>query len=260
MLLKLIKYDLQNGLKQYAIMFGIALAIIISTIISAVAESDFMIGMSVLTAVLATVALVCLFIFVSVSGFRRHLGKNESYLTYTLPVSESRIILSKLITVFIWWMLVAVSIVAVWATVTQFIFLANSNENVIDTFRSFLDMFEIEYTTIFFTFLFMFIFQITFVIALMLFCVALMNIPAIRNKNWGLPVALLTGFISYQGTGILAVVIWWFIRGMYDGLSTMEAGNSAVISMLWVLAAMYFIVSVIFYFLSIFTVKRHRQV
>lgn len=130
---KLLKYELKSVRKWYLSLYGIAL--VLSSVVgvwlkyleSHSSDSILPTIVSILTflsfgAVIASLLLSTLFLIVK--RFKRNIYGRQGYLTLTLPVTTHQILISKLISAFIWFVLSAL------VTILSISFVAIFSENI----------------------------------------------------------------------------------------------------------------------------------
>ena len=106
MLKKLLKYDIKGTSKNLIPFYGIVLLLSILVRLSGIIKEHFPItgfinAMMLLFFIIAVIAIVFYTFFVAIRRFYQTVLKDEGYLTNTLPVKRSNIILSQILTALI---------------------------------------------------------------------------------------------------------------------------------------------------------------
>ena len=106
MLSKLLKYDFKSLAKSLVPFYGLVILLGLLVRISGIVKEHFPVtsfinGMMLMFFIMLIVAILFYTFFVSIRRFYRNVLKDEGYLTNTLPVKRSNIILSQTITSFV---------------------------------------------------------------------------------------------------------------------------------------------------------------
>ena len=148
MLIKLLKYDILADYKRYCAIYIAMLAASVMILLSNNPVTDFMSDSGLLKGLissaffaLSSAAAVMVLIF-SISRFYKNLIRDEGYLMHTLPVPTWQLLVSKLITVYIWTVAtVLIELICLSMAFEDF----NFFEIISNIFRLFSDRTEIFY-------------------------------------------------------------------------------------------------------------------
>lgn len=125
MLGKLLKYDMKAGARMIPVTYaGIAVFYLLGLIAKATKIEQLKVSAVFLLAVAAAAAIILTFLYV-IMRFHKGVFGAEGYLTQTLPVSKGQIILSKLISAYVW---IVISAVAAALAVMGLLHLLDSEE------------------------------------------------------------------------------------------------------------------------------------
>jgi len=125
---KFIKYELKTYYKNY---IGLFLISILLNSFLLYKQGDWMEGIGTALISLVTFGTALVVLIFSVMSFNKDLYEDRGYLTFTLPISSNKILLSKIITSIIWF-----SIAGIVTSIFQFITIRNLLPD------EFLDMFN----------------------------------------------------------------------------------------------------------------------
>ncbi|GHV08074.1 ABC transporter permease [Clostridia bacterium] len=271
MLGKLIKYDLRFGAKQYAFVGAITAALILLMGFGRVTNQEWMTVLFMVLAVMATVALLVLYVVISVRHMYTQMCGNESIMGYTLPVSPHSLLLSKLISMLIWAVATVGAVILFWWLAVDLMFLRPEGESLKDVFGFAMDQLAqlgIEITSGAWLG-----FGVTFVVGYLQFitalalCTAIANIPALKERGSGVVVAVLCflfggQIINTASTWIYGLVTKTATGGVFGfNFDTPESQVIETISNLMVFQCVSAAVQcVIFYFLAVWIMDRKRSI
>lgn len=259
-MLKLMKYEFIHSLRTYLTAFGLFL--ICCIMIPFAIEfnvAELMPFISVLMGFAFTffVAGIAIGMFVSIfTSFQRSMFKNQGYLTLTLPVTTTELILSKMIVTAFWIFLgccVLVFGIFLMVVIAGFISEGIFSSNVYDTiWRIICSMMEYVFyhPFDFISDAFTIITTITFVVASIYFSITLMHTNYVRNHRMLFAVIFYVAFnIIVQST--IGVVHESLIRILGGTFST----NYLFLMMMFV----YFIIGVLLTMGTIYLIDHHIE-
>lgn len=265
MLGKLIKYDLMFGAKKYAIMAALTAAFLAVAAIGATLESELVFGLAIFLAVIATVVYAVMYIVISIRHLSSQLCSTESYLGYSLPTSTHTLVLSKLISIFIWGVVTTAIIVFFWVVGIGGVALAQSEISLGDLWNEMVRSMQMAgigeggMSSIVSLLIWMGITASLMSISLLGLSVAVCNIPFLKERGIG----TVTGVVGY-------FVLIFAINFAFGKIGEIFIENGAELNQLLQnfspyvdsITIFYSIASVIVavgvYFLTVYTVEKHR--
>lgn len=265
MLGKLIKYDLMFGAKKYAIIAALTAAFLVVAAVAASLESELVLGIAIFLAVIATIVYAVMYIVISVRHLSTQLCSAESYLSYSLPTSTHTLVLSKLISIFIWGAVTAAIIIFFWVVGIGGVALAESEMSLGDLWYEITRAMQMSgigeggTNSLVSMFIWMCVTSSLMSISLLGLCVAVCNIPFLKERGIG----TVTGVVGY-------FVLIFAINYAFGKIGEIFIENGAELDQLLrnfrpyvdSITIFYSIASVIVavgvYFLTVYTVEKHR--
>lgn len=267
MLGKMIKYDIMFGAKKYGIMAALSAALIVVAVAAASLNSEMVLGISLFLAVVATVVYVVMYIVISVRHLSTQLCSNESYLGYSLPASAHTLVLSKLISILIWGVVTIALIIFFWVVGIGGIALAQSEitlkelwEGIISGFKQ-LGMNENGISSMLSMVTWICITASLMSVCLLGFSVAVCNIPFLKERGIGTVTGVVGYFVLYYGISYALSKIGnlFNINDIsYDFMDSLSGFDTAIRSFGVFYSIAFLVVAVGFYFLTVYTVDKHR--
>lgn len=189
-MLKLLKYDFTQSYRAYGLIFSIFL--MVSFLSSFIVVNKFM---EVIVRGIVITFVISLFVLVItnvIKFYNESMFKDSGYLTLTLPVSTHKIVLSKIITT------------AVWYVITVFVLLLGIFISFLPLFESnfiyiIFDLFKqiLEFIKLIFTNLNMFLFVCNFIMSFLLFIIKIYFVITIIQTKFVRKNKLAVGIIIY---------------------------------------------------------------
>lgn len=217
MLAKMIRYDLRFGSRKYALMAAMTAALLLMAAFGRLVNNNIIMGLGIFFAILASVAYLVLYVVISIQHLYSQLCGRESYLSYSLPVSVHTLLLSKLICILFWAIVTFLLLAVFWLVGVELIFLRPEGGSSVRSIREALDslssveraeilsMFPVTAATI--------VVGIFQQVAQFAFCVSLVNVPALKERNLGVAAGILVYLFGSQAIGMVEFgALWGFER------------------------------------------------
>ena len=115
MLAKLLKYDISAGARKVPISYIAIAALFLIGLVARFLENPQIVAAACFLLFLAGLAAVLLAFVFTVVRYHKGLFGNEGYLTQTLPVGKGKLVLSKLISAYLWTIFSTIAMAAAWA-------------------------------------------------------------------------------------------------------------------------------------------------
>jgi hypothetical protein len=262
MLGKMMKYDLMFGARIYAFMAALTGALILITVGTQAIDSQFIGGVSLFFAIIATVVYAVMFIVISIRHLSTQLCSNESYMNYCFPASTHSLVLSKLLCIFLWGIVSLLLLIFFWSVGIGGIMLAQSEMtlreiwNTIVTETSRMGIRNIG--NILSTLSWVGLASSIMSLCLLGFCVTLCNIPFLKERGIG----IVTGVVGF-------FVLQYAINNIINSIATVIFNNMTLdifdygfvtelrTPVIYISLA-YMVAAVGLYFLTVYTVDKHR--
>ena len=265
MFYKLLKYDMQTGARKYFMMAIIMVVLSVVTISTVFIENAVINSIVLITAVFGTLACVGIVVFVSISHIYTQICGRESYLTHTLPVGTKLIVISKIVAITIWTTLCAVVLCLYWF-MYYCIHASETTKEVIDIIiKAFKEPGDLGFNIGVFL-LISLITSLILNIVLLPLSAGIANLPAIKNRNAG----IILGVISWYGLGQVIgfiVVAFWIVILLIGGgsMSNDYLEDSANIkfvleSLQYTMLVGYLAASAVVYFFASYIIEKHRSI
>ncbi len=202
MLTKLMKYDFIISYKKYIIMTLVLLASLATAIFAEIIDVNWLKQFSFFISILVIIVYLTLYIIVSIiNGYSQMSGK-ESYLTYMFPVSPQKLVFSKILMALLWGFYILITCIIFW-----FIY-GKINADIAKLFSNIKDIITNELGTSVYLLSFYLISFFILQIFIICFWICITSLPTLRNKNLGLPVAIIGGYVGNQLIGLLLFGLW----------------------------------------------------
>ncbi len=247
MLGKLMKYDMKALGRVFLPFYGALLAIsIINRILGALKlVVPMAIGAGVYSLTLGGVCVLTLVLTLQI--FRRNLMGNEGYLMFTLPVSTDKLILSKLFTAFVWYIL---SFIALMISILVISAVRIDPREIISGFISMMNELPVsgpEFA--------LFVLEALLTIAITLlssimFLYACISLSLLVSKHRGL--------FTFGAFVVLSILWQMAVSGIARALPIwhMECNTQSAHTILWGLTALGLVTFFIFYFITRYMLTR----
>lgn len=259
-MLKLLKYDFIQSYRAYSMIF--ALFFLLSFMASSIVYDNFIKWILFSVLISLTVIIIVLFFINTIKHFNSSMYRKSGYLTLTLPVSTHKIVLSKFIANFIWFVLGIILLIF-----GVFIVIIFSSENIL------IGLYEVgNIINIFFkeiitnnksmlTLLFFFSFFASFILELY-FIISLVNTKISRNNKVfaGIMIFILITII----TGILNQSLHFYDFFNFINLDSYYFYNDFPSHIFWGFALSVLSVnifySLVYYYLTIYIIDNMIEI
>lgn len=268
MLGKMIKYDLLFGFKKYMFMTALTAALLITALIARAFDNDFINGLFTGFAVIASVAFFVLFVVISVQHLYTQLCSRESYLSYTLPVSPHTLLLSKLITISLWFVYMSALLLLFWGLAVFQMVLYESGmsfSSLIDIIRQQFEMAGgTNFTQIAVLFTAFILLSTISNLPMISWCVSLANVPALKERGLGVAAGIVSYIALNSSVGFIPIAIF-ALKEKISGHSFVSTelfsdGMVLVSDFLWIYILFSIAATAGFYALTIITMKKQRSI
>jgi len=200
---KLLKYDIRAGAKTYSLVYIVLAVLAAITALSCLVDITLVNGFVSTTAILGSVACAVVIIVASIKQVYAQICGRESYLTYTLPVGTASIVLSKAINI-IMWVILAVAGLALYWVMYYKIGPADIKETIDMLIASITEGGEVG--SLLLVAVTMSIISSVF---LLILCAGIANLPQLKNRNAGVPIAVVAWYGISQVIGFVFVGVWF---------------------------------------------------
>ncbi len=253
MLGKLLKYDFKAGAQIITtIIISMALLLCFSLALIPI-HNNILNSIIIVVSVFASIGLFASFVIVRILHFYNTMTKNESYFTYSIPVSINKIVFSKVFTSFIWGIISILTIVFFWVILLNFM----NNGSYIAGFPNSIALFTIVIG----------LSQFIFMMMLMAFSISLSVYPRFKNKNTGIVISVISYIVLYYGLGIVQLIflaISQLIQGNLQNILNNNLSEDRLIDVMntSILPAViiYLLFGAIFYYLTVKIFSKHKSI
>lgn len=245
---KLVKYELKSIGKWYFILYLLTLlvSIVLGMMVTTVdSQNNYEIGQSTLSALLVLIFVALLVglsigtIFLVISRFYKNIFGREGYLTMTLPVTEHQILLSKLLSSFIW-VIMNGFVLGLSFFLVALPSLVKNSAQILAAFPEISTIFRHWELYMGIVYLFLSILASILVIYL-----SIVVGQTFHDRR------ILASFVSYFLINILMGIVWNFISDLFI------SWNQFDISYLIFGSIYQLVISTIFYFIMVYLMKEH---
>lgn len=264
MLGKMIRYDLRFGAQKYAMIAVLTAGLLLMAGVGSLIRNEIITGLAIGLAALASVVFVVLYVVISVQHLYTQLCGRESYLSYSLPVSTHTLLLSKLICILFWGFVTAIFLVVFWLIGVEFAFLRPEGQSFAAIWQAAKDAMPPDFAgsgifTLVGVLMVVGAFQ---QVAQYAFCVSLVNVPALKERNAGIAAGVVSYLIGGQIIGSISLLIYWLIqRVQYPERAFMQINTAPEITQFLIFFMVFSaIMTVVFYFVAARLVDKHRSI
>jgi hypothetical protein len=218
-------------------------------------------------AIFGSIGYAIAYIVISILHFYSQMVSKGSYLSYTLPVSTNKLLMSKVIAVFFWGIFTAAMLFALWYFALDRLLLGSVGTSLKDLFNGIDGLSEgFGFNLISFTVVGT-VATYVYTVPMLAFCMSLINTPALKNRNFGVAAAVIGYLVMSQVIGFIQLGIWglYFLitdRGLIDAIFSDDLSRFGEIytTLQNVLAVTSVVFAVVFYGLALRIYKKHRSV
>lgn len=195
MLLKLLKYDIKSIALKMLTVFGVfAFVCILMPPFIGLIQKNFAIDFMALTIPIGAMALCILVIVFIFQRYRNNLYGSEGYLMFTLPIKGRYLLVSKLITAFLW---ITVGFILGCASIISVVFALTPVKEIVSAFNEIMSYSVINFSTISLAIVMYVISMVQFILQVF-FAITVSKLPIWRK--FGVIVGVLTFLaINYLG-------------------------------------------------------------
>ena len=251
MLKKLLKYDLEWCYKPLlvfyilAIFFSIIVRIVESfeqTLILLIIDK---ICCGIVIAMIVNIAINCF--MRNWARFVRNIYKDESYLTHTLPVSKSKIYLSKILTAII-------TLVTSFIVILVCLAICSLNENTWSILKQSIEQSAIYFNSSVFSLIFVMVITIFFEMLFMMMSGILGIIIGHRSNNLKIVKSIIIGFAIYIILSSMSLGVLFSVGLLNSDIMSLfnniEVSSNALKGMMLVAILVYAIYNLVIYFIG----------
>ena len=256
---KLLKYDIRAGAKAYSLMFIILAVLAAVTGLACLIDITIINGFVFTTAIIGSVACAVVVIVATIKQLYAQMCGKESYLTYTLPVGTAAVVLSKIINIIIWVVLAVAGVCLYW-----FLYHKICSADIKMTLDSLITKLSNSGVgSLLFTVMGMSVITSAFLVML---SAGIANIPSLKNRNAGVPIAVAAWYLISQTLGLIFAGIWFIYIIANNGEISNEYLNNPentarfldVLKNIMVVG--YSISSLVFFFLAVKVIGKRRSI
>lgn len=258
---KLLKYDLLQSGGKYLMALAIMAGLLASAALLSLFNIAFIDNVLFVICILAAIGLLFMYVIFSVMDFYKSMSGNGSYFTYMLPVGINKILISKLITVLLYGLGVALTELLFWMALDKVLLgrLGLSLSSLYDMMAGNSEI--VLYTSA------MLLLQYLGMVALVAFCISLTSVPLFRNSGAGIPAGVVAYMVLNNAVGLVQVGIVFaaaFFRGKMDIVFgdnvALEQIPDFLRDMSFALLISYAVIVPLFWYLTSLMYKKHRTI